>query len=105
MLQVETLASHVDPLADSRVARILERAGAAERAGEEGWRPFATAPRDGRQILAWVTWRNALPSPAIVQFDGRSWRRQSTSRGIEPSAMTHWRPLPDAPRSQSPTGA
>ncbi len=101
MLQVEPLSSHVDALADSRIARILERAAAAERAGEEGWKPFETAPRDGRQILVWVKWLNAAPSPAIVHFDGRAWVRQSVSRAIEPSALTHWLPLPGAPRSQA----
>ena len=58
------------------------------------WQRIATAPKDGREILVWVRWRNAPASEAIVRFDNREWLRSGNGRPIAKEALVFWMPLP-----------
>lgn len=64
---------------------------------QSGWRPIAEAPKDGTKLLLWAT-RNTMlvPTPEVVSgwYANGWWGDESTL-----SHVTHWQPLPDAPRS------
>lgn len=74
-------------------------------AGEDGWRPIETAPKDGSLIDLWATPNKKLqelgfipcrmPNCAwVTHFAGAGWA--NCSEGYEP---TRWMPPPAAPAS------
>lgn len=79
----------------------------------EGWRPIATAPRDGKWLLVWgKVWageiagvaRNATGDVSIARFtNGKSdypgewWDEAGGDAYSSWCQPTHWMPLPPAP--------
>jgi hypothetical protein len=51
-----------------------------------GWRPMASAPRDGSTILAW--WEDSQTLAPII-WDG--------NESLDPDPPTHWLPIPRPP--------
>ena len=68
----------------ARVVRQMRR-DLAERT----WRPIASAPRDGTNVLCWSRDSGCF----MARFDGTYWL-VGIGAIVEP---THWMPLPDAP--------
>lgn len=62
-----------------------------------GWRPIATAPKDGTQVLVWVQW--SLPNQRMILI---AWWRPRHSAYCdqegEPLPASHWYPLPEPPK-------
>lgn len=86
--------------------RKLADAGRQSIACTHGWRPFETAPKDNRHILAWVAGEpgSSHNYSIIYWFDfgwGGSWTLDmpglGADHGYEDSAFTHWQPLPPCP--------
>lgn len=69
-----------------------------------GWKPIATAPKDGTAFLGYVPGSRGYVARMDVQifhwsgWGGGVWEAQS---GYRPPAheVTHWMPLPDPPES------
>lgn len=65
---------------------------------QAGWRPIATAPKDGTFVLlAGPSGYTSTPlRVSVCQYDGNCWRNHAhdwfTEGGDEP---THWMPLPE----------
>jgi hypothetical protein len=63
-----------------------------------GWQPIETAPKDGTQILLWIT--GIEPRPRISFWSERGsesgWYSVQSHHFIA-TIVTHWMPLPEAP--------
>jgi hypothetical protein len=59
------------------------------------WRPIATAPKDGRRIIAYGKKDKPYESVVIVRWNSafEEWSRPGA--GVE--GLTHWMPLPELP--------
>jgi hypothetical protein len=57
----------------------------------DGWRPIATAPRDGRRVLGWCA---GWPGPTPIHFEWGDWAFDNT---MPADTATHWMPLPTPP--------
>jgi len=89
---------------------------------EAGWQPIATAPRDGTSILLFIkghyvcegwfssgSWSDETPeSPR--EYDGSTWvccddamqfEVEETEEGFWDIPVTHWMPLPLAPKEDA----
>lgn len=74
-------------------------------AGDEGWRPIATAPQDGSYVIAGACsgYTTTPMRCEVCQWDAEAkcWRDYShqrfTDSGVE---ATHWMPLPAAPATK-----
>ena len=93
-------------------ARELEAALAHPPAqGSDDWRPIETAPKDGRNILAWGylhddggpyeidgrSFMGEVPHEMIVYFSAEYGIWIERSAGGSYAGLTHWRPLPEPP--------
>ncbi len=100
----ELYAVMVDPCAEGTItvdeikrqlltAAIRDRdAVEARRPAEpDGWRPIATAPKDGTRIL--VAWPNGAVQESYFAQRSNRWNDNA------PTAPTHWMPLPVPPSS------
>lgn len=74
---------------------ILEKYEAAKG---DGWQPIGSAPRDGQRLLFALEDGNITCGAFIYQEDGSAWWTDDNYEWIEP---THWRPLPQPPRSEA----
>lgn len=76
------------------------------RARADGWRPIATAPRDGTDVLLWVPASKWGPACAVVGNSGRVTWHVSNIDGhdwegpLDGALPTHWMPLPAPPASE-----
>jgi hypothetical protein len=64
-----------------------------------GWQPIETAPKDGTQVLLWID--GIEPRPRISFWSERgsdSGWYSVQSRHFIATIVTHWMPLPTAPR-------
>lgn len=75
-----------------------------------GWRPIATAPKDGRQILVCgpetqhvVYWdRTALGERWCLVTSTVAWKQRDTQTTVVfEDYLTHWQPLPALPASDN----
>jgi len=78
-----------------------------------GWRPIETAPKDGRNILAWGylhddggpyeidgrSFMGEVPHEMIVYFSAEYGIWIERSAGGSYAGLTHWMPLPAPPVS------
>jgi hypothetical protein len=101
-------AGGVDGLGPEKQREIWRRALLSSR-GEQagGWRPIATAPKDGTRILVLCEFANGreptvvrwVDSPAPAGPFGRfAWREMQDS-AIAESVPKFWMPIPDAPEA------
>lgn len=72
---------------------------AAERAGDGGWQPIETAPKDGTHILLLGVLKHDRVTIGFYDDDGSSWwayfhPRLPMGGDLNP---THWQPLPSPP--------
>lgn len=69
----------------------------------EGWQPMETAPKDGKPILAWLTWYphglQGREEYAERNYDILTWTNHNGGGWVHYvlGKPTHWRPLPAAP--------
>lgn len=70
--------------------RKMAEAGRQSIACTNGWRPIETAPKDGREILAW---NHGVICICRLDEDGH-WVRAD---GLIAMKITHWQPLPAPP--------
>lgn len=62
----------------------------------ETWRPIASAPKDGRQVLLW--WPYWTKRPTIGYWKHTRWIAEaSLSEADTDPTPTHWMPLPTPP--------
>jgi len=61
------------------------------------WRPISTAPRDETEILVWWSDRVAIAS---WNLECQNWQEYPDGdfEDIAGEEVTHWMPLPDAPK-------
>lgn len=65
-------------------------------AGEVGWRPIETAPKDGTDVLLWAPhWKAAATG---WTFGGDPW--QGCRKDTVTKPPTHWQPLPSPPLAE-----
>lgn len=81
-------------------AAVVQKIAACLRASPEtGWREISTAPKDGTQILLWIT--GIEPRPRIGFWAERGvnlgWYGLQSQHFIGMN-VTHWQPLPPSPR-------
>ena len=83
-------------LGDESLLAALRRASP-----ETGWQPMETAPKDGTQLLLWIN--GIEPRPRIGYWSERGsdtgWYGLQSQHFIG-VIVTHWQPLPPAPRPQ-----
>jgi hypothetical protein len=79
--------------------------------GEDGWRPIETAPKDGSEVLILdseeVVHHASYDGPSDGAIYGRTpstynWFSRSCGQTISDHYVTHWRPLPAPPGSETP---
>ena len=66
------------------------------------WQPISTAPRDGTRVLLGYSegdWIGAWVSYSTVSNGGYRLTFDEMFDGVEP---THWAPLPEPPKVESP---
>lgn len=70
------------------------------------WRPIATAPRDGTLLDLWFAgdW-DCRVADACWRGEFGWWvERRGCSYNHNPTIITHWRPIPEAPSAGTLTG-
>ena len=72
-----------------------ELAAAPPTAQAEGWRPISTAPRDGREVLAYTAGLGRV----VVYFDDEESQWGTGLGYLHYDEPTHWTPLPPPPTS------
>lgn len=89
--------------AESQVVAITAALAALDREGQ-AWQPIETAPKDGKEFLAYPC---DVSDMGVIRWDcdpedesGQCWRGQDNER-IENDPPTHWMPLPAAPLRQA----
>jgi hypothetical protein len=63
---------------------------------DRDWQPIETAPKDGRNVLGWLSTTHP-PIPIIVFWTGERWSPGDRRVGLQ---ITHWMPLPGSPRHE-----
>jgi hypothetical protein len=79
---------------------------------KDGWRPIATAPKDGTRILVFTRWAGDFLNDAfdyiqIAFWDGGNltgdvWHREPGWELEKIGSPTHWLPLPPPPSGPRP---
>ena len=70
------------------------------------WQPIETAPKDGTAIDLWVSYEDGSGQRVTdcTWFNGRWWPGEGPTWQLDEGdgeKITHWRPLPNPPESQS----
>lgn len=103
----ETMCWHceisIDDDAASHPCPTVARSPGGDAPAERGWRPIATAPKDGTDILLWEKWGD-VPFVGFWHAEGR-WSYRSDHLYVNGDAsldpnwndLTHWQPLPAPP--------
>lgn len=85
----------------------------ADGARQDGWRPIASAPRDGTRVLIYGPSHGTAPLPELSHAWGRVDFASEVGEGYFAAGLwqfrqrcgepTHWRPLPPPPATPTPS--